>query len=337
MAGRRAPLAEMKLLELAILGVPVRFEAAEPELLDAVDAVYGPWRELAERDGLVSRVGSGPSPLIRLRLGGSATVAPEKLTIETRDDGRLSAEADGVRAMANLGGMRAEARLAPAVIGDRRALRMVLDTVVLYLVTRLDREPVHGAVIATDSGGLILAGAGAVGKSTLSYAAHREGFRVLTDDAAYVQMSPSLRVWGMPGPLHLPRSAVAWFPELADEPLVRRPSGALKHAVELSDGEAAVTGGGTRRVDPPMVERATLCILERAEDGAVGQPVTTLEPEKAVALLLSRLEPGFDAFRKSIARRLRALAAEGVWLVRVGGDPRATVAALSEIAFPPCG
>ena len=327
----------MKLLELAILGVPVRFEAAEPELLDAVDAVYGPWRRLAEHDGLVSPAGSGPSPLIRLRLGGSATLAPEKLTVETWDDGRLSAEADGVRAVATLAGMRAEARLAPAVIGDRRALRMVLDTVALHLLTRLDREPIHGAVVATEGGGLVLAGAGGMGKSTLAYAAHREGFHVLTDDAAYVQLSPSMRVWGMPEPLHLPPSAVAWFPELADEPLVWRPSGALKHAVELSDGDAAVTDGGTCQADPPMVERAALCVLERAEDGAAAQPVVALEPETAVGLLLSRLEPGFDAFKESIAARLRALAAEGVWLVRVGGDPRATVAALSEIAFPPRG
>ena len=272
-----------------------------------------------------------------MRLEGSATVAPEKLTIETRDDGRLTAEAEGVRAVANLGGMHAEVRLAPAVIGDRHALRLVLDTVVLQLVTRLDREPVHSAVVAADGGGLVLAGTGGVGKSTLAYAAHREGFRVLTDDAAYVQLSPSLRVWGMPGPLHLPASAVAWFPELAEEPLVRRPSGALKHAVELSGGEVADTGGGTCQADPPMVERAALCVLERAQDGAVGRPVVTLEPEKAVALLLSRLEPGFDAFRESIAPRLRALAAEGVWLVRVGEDPRATVAALAEIAFPPRG
>ena len=332
MAGCRAALVGMNLV-LPILGVSVEFEAAEPELLDAVDAVYGQWRRLAADDGLVSPAGSGPSPLIRLRPEGSATVAPEQLSIETRD-GRLTAEAAGVRAVASLDGMHAEARIAPAIVSSRRALRLVLDTLVLQLVTRLDREPVHAAVLATNGRGLVLAGPSGVGKSTLSYAAHREGFRVITDNSAYVQLNPGLRVWGMPGPVHLSPSVATWFPEIADEPIVRRPSGALKHAVELDRPAASVLGGGTDPEERPMVQQTALCVLERVEDDAAGQSVVALEPEKAVALLLSRLEPGFDAFRGSIAPRLSALAEGGAWLARVGGDPRATFAALAETAFP---
>ena len=320
-------------LVLPVLGVPVRFEVADPALRDAVEAAYGAWRGVRADD--VAR-----EPRIRLRTSGGGGLAGgegrgggEDGGAHARDGGggtdaasaavrthaggaRLTIDRPGVAARASLDAMRAAARIAPGVVADPAAVREILDTLTLFLVTRLDRQPVHAAAIAAGGTALVLTGPSGAGKSTLAYAAHAAGLRVLSDDAVYVQIEPRLRLWGTGRPIHLDPRAAEWFPELAGRPVVPRPHGRRKAAV---DAPAAA---------PPVAERAALCLLARGP----GPPrAEALPPGEAVEAVASTLEPGFDAFEGTIRPRLEALAAGGAWRVVTGARPHDALPVLLEL------
>lgn len=306
---------------LPVLGVPVRFETDTPALREAVERAFGSWRRLGE-----PLVPAGGTPRVRVRLAGAAgppgpdgrSGAAAPIEVVSRPGERIAVR-HGRRAAgrASVGRMTAELRVAADALGDERALRELLDTLTLFLLTRLDRQPIHGAAIAGPSAGLVLAAPSGTGKSTLAYAAMKAGLRVLTDDAVYVQLEPRTRVWGMGRPLHLPPEAAEWFPELSRTPLVTRQGGKRKRAVEPPPA-----------AETPVIDRAGLCILEagRGETGA-----EALAPEAAVDALVSGLDPGFDFFRETIPDRIRALAAGGVWRVRLGPRPDAALSTLIEL------
>lgn len=308
-------------LVLPVLGVPVRFETGEPGLAHAVDAAFGAWRGLESYPELVSD--PARTPVIRLSLspGVEQRSRAGPLAVRTRAGGWLRLRGAGLAGVARVDRMSGRLRVAPDASHDGRSVREALDTLTLFLVTRLDREPVHGAAIADGDQGLVLAGPSGVGKSTLALAALRAGLRVLTDDAVYVQLRPRLRVWGMARPLHVPAGTAERFPDLAAGPAVVRPGGKRKVAVALESG-------GETFGEPPVLERTGLCVLE---PGGQGPSVAPLPVEEAVRMLVSRLDPGFDAFRDTIPERVRALAAGGAWRVRVGAEPERALPALREL------
>jgi len=329
-----------------VLGVPVRVEADAPALLEAALAALGGATGPVPAPGAHPR-GLLPPPTIRLRLHdpdtlegdvgalralartpraaaeapGAAGVtldpaaAPAPSILLLPEPGRLLLAGAGAAGRAELAGSVAVAELAPAALADPRVVREVVGAVSLYLVTRRDREPVHGAAVARGGSALVLAGPSGSGKSTLAYAAWRAGLDVLADDAVYVQLEPRPQVWALPGPVHLEPAALRWFPELAGRPLVRRPDGRAKLAVELGPASAA------RAAEP-----AGLCVLA---PGGPGPALEPLDPAEAVAALLAELAPGFDAFRPTIAARIRALAEPGAWRLRTGDDPRAAIPLVS--------
>lgn len=314
----------MPSLVMPVLGVPVRFDAQTPALADAVEAAFGAWRTLDRRPELVTTPPAGP-PRIRLRLTGSQLRSrpPGPLAIRTRPGGWLRLSDPGrLSGGARLDRMRGRLRIAPGALHNPRSIQHALDTLTLFLLTRLDREPVHAAAIATGDGrGLVLAGPSGIGKSTLALAALRDGLRVLTDDAVYLQLHPRLRVWGMGRPLHVSPATAKRFPGITGRAAVPRPGGTPKLPVEPEPAGAA-------RLDPGVIEHAGLCILERGDAGPVVAPISA---DEAVRALLSRLDPGFDQFRDSIPERLHALAAGGAWRVRLGPRPEESLPALRKL------
>lgn len=307
-------------LILPVLGVPVQFAAAEPDLAGAVEAAYGAWHGLDENPELVSD--RERTPEIRLSLSpGVDRHRAGSVAVRTRAGGWLRLRGAGLAGVARVDRMMGRLTVGSTAPVDGPWVREALDTLTLFLVTRLDRQPVHAAAIADGNRGLVLAGSSGVGKSTLALAALRAGLRVLTDDAVYVQLRPRLRVWGMGRPLHVPPGTAERFPDLARGPAVVRPGGKRKVAVALESGGEAVG-------EPPVLERTGLCVLEA---GGQGPSVATLPVEEAVQTLLSRLDPGFDAFRETIPERIRALAGGGAWRVRVGAEPEGALPALREL------
>jgi len=125
-----------------------------------------------------------------------------------------------------------------------------------------------------------------------------------------VQMRPALRLWGLPGFLHLPLAAAHHFPELRDSAPTLLANGKTKIAVALER-----IGALPRQ---PFATRAGICILERGDGPASLEP---LAPAAIVRALTTRLEPGFDVYADTIGECIAALATRGGWLLRTSPRP----------------
>jgi hypothetical protein len=326
-AARALPLPDQPLayeLVLPVLGIPVRFEADAALLRDGIERTFGAWRTAARLAEAFSSPLPPVQPRVVLRLADDDEPAtPAQLAAEVEEGRRLLLAGAGLDGWAELDRIAAVARVAPRFAADADRLRDALATLTLFLVTRLDREPVHAAAVGLGTAGLVFAGPSGTGKSTLAYAAHRAGLRVLSDDAVYVQLRPRCRVWGMAGPIHLSPTAIAHFPELAGAPVTLRPNGKRKIAVP-----AAQPGIFALGPEPPVFERTGLCLLERGADDVALEAIPV---DAAVEQVASNLDPGFDLFRDSIAHRIRALAAGGAWRLRLSPDPNAAIPRIREM------
>jgi hypothetical protein len=288
--------------DLVLMGVAVSFEADDAGLLRAAVAGYPPPSDAPIRDD---------APPLRLRLA-LAPPSPESLdgaeAVAARVDGRrLALSGGGVTGHADADRREARCAVPRALAADpARLVAEVLDTLLLFLVTRSGRIPVHASGIVAGGTAAVLAGASGSGKSTLALAAQRAGLRVLSDDTVYVRPGPPPLLWGLPRPIHVyPADAGA------GEGAMRLRSGRWKRAVPVSP-------------DPTPAGRAALFLLERGERVSL-EPV---DPATAVERMVAMLEPGFDHFRDALPAAVHALAAAGAWRLTLSADPAAAVAAI---------
>src|SRR3989454_4431280 len=261
-------------MELPVLGIPVRFESNSAAALAVVEEAFGIWRGLRTSPGLIAPLG------VRVRLivhdgderdgGGAASHAP--VTCRMPDADRVIVHTPGSVGIADTRRQEATAYITPALLADRAHVRYVMiEGMTLTLVTTCDRYPVHAAAIARGHVALLLAGPPGTGKSTLAYQAHRKGLRVLSDDAAYVQLEPEFRLWGIPDRVHLLATASAHFPELAGRPPSFLANGDEKLVVRLPDAWPAPAAAG------PVASRVGVCLLERSGDAPARAPAAAAE------------------------------------------------------------
>lgn len=288
--------------DLSLMDVPARFEADDPRLLDAALAPYAAWRTA---EGV-----EAPRLRVRLRLGGGGRGGGEP-SIEVRGP-RLRLRAPSARGEADaaLGAARCAVSPALAEEPDRLAAE-ALDTLVLFLLSRLGRVPVHASGVLIGETAVVLAGASGSGKSTLALAGAREGLRVLSDDAVRVQLRPGFRVWGFPRPIHL-------------LPVAGDPDGAAPLRLRSGRWKLAVTPQACRWTSPPRADRAALCLLERGREAAL----SPLPLPEAVERMTASLEPGFDHFRREMPAVVEALAAGGAWRLALSPNPAEAIALL---------
>jgi len=197
----------------------------------------------------------------------------------------------------------AECRIACDCLESTTQLRNeVLEPLVLFLLTRPRRTPVHAAAFVAEGLGVVLAGPSGSGKSCLARAADAAGLQVLSEDTVYIQQEPRWRLWGHPRVVHLlPGDAAA----TAGPRRLR--NGRLKHVLGLRSATSA----------PLNCDCATLCILER---GAAKASLSRLSPPEAIARLWP-LDPGFDLLERAIADALAVLTARGAWRLSLSADP----------------
>lgn len=306
--------ARLRTRTLPVMGIPVRFETDAPAVMAAVDDAFGAWRGVpvdAERDTEPVRV------RIRLVPGAADDPAP----LRQRWSGlRMYVRAGASRGVADIARRRATARVTAECIGDGEHFRVgMLEALTLWMLTALDRQPLHAAALERDGAVLLLAGPSGVGKSTLVYAAARAGLRVLAEDCVFLQGGPTPRVWGMPGSVHLLPDAARWFPELADLPPAPRANGKTKIGIDLRAMGAAAPLRG--------VERAGVCLLARGPHPALEM----LPPHGVEAGLTGRLEPGFHRFAATIGEPIRRLAARGGWRLTLPASPHEAIPLLHRL------
>lgn len=260
-------------------------------LLDLVAQTCRGWEDEAEPDVLLRlalTVGSGPH--------GNG---PPALAI---DRGRLRIVAEGVDASADAETGVARCCVHPAFLERQQALRdEVLEPLLLFLLTRRGRTPLHAAGFLADDLAVLLLGPSGAGKSCLALAARAAGYELLSDDTVYVQLRPELRIRGIPRPIHLlPADA----PEGAGDAMRLR-NGRLKHAVAAQVPQRA-----------PVAPRATLCLLARGREARL-EPIGPAEIRAAAAAL----DPGFDLLRADTEAALARLGARGGWRLTLSADP----------------
>jgi hypothetical protein len=309
---RHVPLAHD--VTVPILGVPVRFRSNSAAALAAVHESFGRW---------VAAPGPGdppPVPAADVRIilhpGTEARATGAPVTARMPDAERVLLQTAGSVALVDLRRGDAVLYVTAALLADAEHFRYsVLEGPTLVLVAARDRLPVHAAMIARAGRAVVLVGPSGRGKSTVAYAAMRRGWRVLADDAVYVQTSPALRVWGRPGHLYLPGDAGARFAELAGRSPTLLANGKLKFVVDTGPAE-------------PAVPEAAICVLER---GAV-TALESIGPAELAAALLGELAPSHELYGDAPARVTRMLARDGGWRLTLAADPADAVHLLERLS-----
>lgn len=285
-------------LQLSVMGRSVVIRAADPALLSAAARAFG--------DGQGGRA-DGPPIEIDLEAVDATGVGPIEIAVAGM---RLELAGGGVEGWADARALAASCTV-PRILLDppARLAGDVIDTLLLFLLTRSGRIPLHAAGILTGATAVLLAGPSGSGKSTLSLAAAMRGLRILSDDTVYIQLQPRLRIWGLPRPIHVfPADAPGFIGE------TRLRGGKLKAAVAPPPG-----------AEPSVADRAIVVLLERGE-------AVRLEPiDPTVAVRgLSRLEPGFDLLEAESAKAIAAVTRGGAWRLTLSRDPAAAIEALME-------
>jgi len=283
------------------LGIPLEVEANEPELLTAVAETCRGWEDDAD---LAVR-----ALHLNLVLDEDPCEAGEP---QIRVDGQyLRIEGGGIRAAADADNGHAWCRVSAQHLLDHdRLRRTLLEPVILFLVTRRGRVPIHAAGFLADDLAILLAGPAGAGKSCLALAAHQAGFKLLSDDTVYVSTAPSLRIWGIPSPIHL-------FPE--DAPVSARGPGRVRN------GKLKLAIPVRPTWSPPTARRAALCVLDFGTSAAL-HPIDQAEALRRC----EPLEAGFDLLRAPIEAALERLTQDGAWQLTLSPRPTEAIALLAE-------
>lgn len=299
-----------------VLGVPVRYASNSASVIEVVESAFRVW---PDPPGLRA---DEVQVTIIIQPGDEGGAEHARLYYRIIGADRVLFASHGSAGIVDPQRREAIAYVTPALAGDRQHFRYgVVEAMTMALVTPLDRQPFHAAAIVRGGAALLLAGPSGVGKSSLAYAALRAGFGVLAEDMVFLQSRPRLRIWGLPGFIHLPPDLRSTFPELAALTPSVLANGKTKIAFDLE------AGGALPRA--PMVERAAVCILAR------GGRRPTLRRLSAADVLdrleATRLEPGFDIFADTIREPLEPLTARGGWLLELAADPREAIPLLERM------
>ena len=303
-----------------LLGVPVEVRSNSASVLAAAECAFGGWRDLAP--ALMAQVPPAIVSVVVQPVEPALTAYGPRPFVHRAHDGCFVAS-DGANLLtARYDEGRALAFIAPELLLREAQLRHnVLQLLALLLATRHDRVPLHAGAVVVDGLAILLAGRSTAGKSTLCYAAVRDGFELLAEDVVYISRAPGLRLWGLPERIHLLPDAVRFFPELIGvEPEIQA-NGKLKIGIET----ASIGAGRAVR----HAERVVVCIIKR-HAGAVTR-VEAVDPKWAAAVLSEDREPGFDLYEGTRAAA-EAVAAGGAYRLTVGHDLGQAIAALRGIA-----
>jgi hypothetical protein len=301
---------------LVVLGIEIGVETNSEYVRDLVEDTFGVWGPAAA-SGLGAPAPKKAGHYVRRPLyvrivvheGDEHTDVHAPVRYISTDDGRLILHSPGSVAIVDESRRESLAYVTTALAADREHFRTtVIEAITLALLACFDRHPIHAAAIVRDDRAVLLAGPSAVGKSTLAYLAHAAGIRVLSDDRVWVQMEPSLRIWGTPGTARLTAAALSMFPELGAAVVALAPGGG-KFTVPLSP-LSDWTG--------QTASRAVVCALVRGEEAALDR----MPPANLSQVLLSQLAPGFDRFPHRMKRVVDALTDGGGWRLTLTDDAR---------------
>ena len=312
--GRTAPLTFSA--TIPVTGVPLEVRSNAAAALHLVERSFGAWRALAP-----SLVADGDGARLDIVVHGDALDAPASgpLTYRRHGDVFMAAGA-GVLATVHLTTRQAVAFVSPSVLAAPDWFMAHVNGLGLLAATQRDRVPIHAAAIVHRGVAIVIMGPSGSGKSTLTYACHDAGAAVLTDDAVFVSMADTPRLWGHTAQAWIAPDAVRFFPRLATHPVVVRTNGKHRIAAPVA-GEA-----------PPALVHAgpvVVVLLERSRGPAQLTPIRDADVTRA----LSRdIDEGFDQYDTWRAPVVTWLAGQPAYRLAGGDDPGAAAAQLLDTA-----
>lgn len=300
---RRAPTPHE--LVLAPMGKWVRFLTNAPVILSILERAYGHWHDLDPRY-------AGGEPLtIRLIVHDIEDSASAHPVYRMPEDGHLLVSGRGSLGWADRRSGQAVCYVSPGALRDEGWARYnLIQALLVFVLTPRDRCPLHAAAIVRDGVAILLTGPPGVGKSTLAHAAAAEGYRVLADDAVFIQQDPIVRVWGLSAELRLSTG-----PPGRGAPH----RSAAKRVVDLRAASLLAW--------PPFAERAVLCVLDRS---VTVPDVRRLGRADVIARVREQMPTGFDLFADQLPTALAALVNEG-WRLQLPERPADAVPYLNAL------
>jgi len=210
------------------LGFPVEIFSNTTDLIEGAAHYWGPFSQ------------SFDEPPIRLNLGVTPEDGgdlPPKPTFRTHEN-LLAIVSDGRNfIICDFSRHHAFGWLTRAVARNVRfAGYHFLTGAGMSLLVSRHLAPVHGALVAKNSRGVLLCGDSGAGKSTLAYACARAGWNYISDDGAYLlRYHQGCFGSGNPFTMHLREDAARLFPELAGRVPSVRPGGKIGFEVDTRD------------------------------------------------------------------------------------------------------
>lgn len=282
------PDASSNFLSLLPLGIPTLIIADDPQLIAAARAAYAHWRvETPDSEARIE---------LRLETGSASS---DGVCLDIRVEGsRLRLDGRGASASADAATGQARAMVPLQLASDPPGFTDVIDTLLLFLLARSGRTPVHSSAFMHEGVAVLLAGRSGSGKSTLALAAAAKGLPILSDDMVFVQREPEFAVWGFPRPIHV-------FPEDA-------PAGEHEQRTRNNKLKAVLPIG----VPALRAARTALVLLERGDELAF----RAADPSEAVEELM-QLDQGFDLLAEESRAAAQELAVRGAWRLTLGHNP----------------
>jgi hypothetical protein len=295
---------------VVVLGIEICVETNSDYVRDLVEEIFGAWA----RSSGPAKAGHYVQGPVHVRIvvheGNESADVHAPVRYISADDGRLILHSPGSVAIVDESRRESLAYVTAALAADREHFRTtVIEAMTFALLACFDRHPIHAAAIVRDDRAVLLAGPSAMGKSTLAYLAHAAGLCVLGDDRVWVQMEPSLRIWGRPGTARLTAAALLLFPELGAAGVSLTPASGGKITVPLTP---------TSDWSGHTASRAVVCALQRGGKAALDR----ISAASVSQELLSQLSPGFDRFPHRMERVVEMLTAGGGWRLTLTEDAR---------------
>lgn len=262
-------------------GIPLEIRSNSPAVIKAADKYFGIWSKL-DREVIAS---IAPKPIsIIVHPGAQQEKQQAQFVYRVHGDHLLGASGSNILMVQKDCGIALAFVTAEIVEDDIEFQVHILGTIALQLVMMLDRSFIHAGTVVYNDRPIMLLGKGGAGKSTLCYACVREGFQLLAEDASFVSIKNSVRVWNSSKYIHLCTDMAKRFSELAEIPPQIQPNGEIKIAIDVTKLRSDAL---CLYAENPMI-----CVLER--NGCMTSDLEAISAQTLMNYLGKDAEPGYD-------------------------------------------